>query len=85
MGGTRHGRAADRKWQTVGAVADDLGVSTRTVLRWIDRGEIEALRLPSGRLRISENAYNAWIAGHTTGPEQRSVAEVNEGGRRADG
>jgi excisionase family DNA binding protein len=63
-----HPRAADG-WQTVGMVADRLGVSTRTVLRWIGRGELEALRLPSGRLRISENAYNAWIASHTTGPE----------------
>jgi excisionase family DNA binding protein len=33
---------------TVAHVADELGVSTRTVQRWIDRGELPAVRLPGG-------------------------------------
>jgi excisionase family DNA binding protein len=45
-------------------VAEELDVSTRTVLRWIDAGELEALRLPGGRLRIAEselhNALRSW-------------------------
>jgi excisionase family DNA binding protein len=85
MGGTRRGRAAVGAWQTVADVADHLGVSTRTVLRWVERGELKALRLPGGRLRISQTAYNAWIAAHTTGPERRSLGGVYGGDSDADG
>ena len=64
----------------VADVADDLGVSPRTVLRWIERGEIEALRLPGGGLRISQTAYSAWQASRTTSTGDRILAAVDEGG-----
>jgi excisionase family DNA binding protein len=62
----------------VADVADDLGVSPRTVLRWIDQGEIEALRLPGGRLRISQTAYSTWLATHTMTTGGRTLGRVQE-------
>ena len=47
---------------TAAAVAETLGVSNRTVLRWIDRGDLAAVRLPGGRLRVSETALAAHLA-----------------------
>jgi excisionase family DNA binding protein len=49
------------QWLTVASVADDLDVSPRTVLRWIDRGEFPAVRLPGGRLRIKQADYAAFL------------------------
>ena len=65
-------------WLRVAAVADELGVSPRTVLRWVERGELEALRLPGGRLRIPQNAYCSWIAARMTGPTGRILAAGDE-------
>ena len=63
---------------TVAQVADDLGFSPRTILRWIDQGEIEALRLPGGRLRISQTAYSTWLAAHTMTTGGRTLGKVQE-------
>lgn len=38
---------------TVADTADRFDVSRRTVLRWIAAGDLIALRLPGGRLRIT--------------------------------
>jgi excisionase family DNA binding protein len=65
-------------WLTVASVADDLGVSPRTVLRWVERGELEALRLPGGRLRISHVAYSSWLAARTVPASQRTLAIVGD-------
>ena len=43
-----------RKPLTVGLVADRLGVSTRTVQRWIESGRLPSFRLPGGGVRIAE-------------------------------
>jgi excisionase family DNA binding protein len=51
---------------TCAQVADELGVSTRTVLRWVDRGELEAVRLPGGRLRVSQAALAGHLASWST-------------------
>lgn len=51
---------------TCAQVADTLGVSTRTVLRYIDRGDLPAIRLPGGRLRVNEAALAAALAGWRT-------------------
>jgi excisionase family DNA binding protein len=65
---------------TVAAVAEDLGVSPRTILRWVNRGELEALRLPGGRLRIPQSAYTDWIASHMASGDPRTLAAIDEGG-----
>jgi len=62
----------------VADVADELGVSARTVLRWVAAGEIEALRLPGGRLRISQIAYSAWLVERSTAAGGRTLAAFNE-------
>lgn len=41
-----------RIYFTVDQIAKQLGVSTRTVRRWIDGGLVQAARLPGGGLRI---------------------------------
>jgi excisionase family DNA binding protein len=67
-------------WLTVAQVADELGVSPRTVLRWVDRGDLDAVRLPGGRLRVSQAAFAAWLAERSTTSGGRIVAAVDEGG-----
>jgi excisionase family DNA binding protein len=51
---------------TAREVADRLDVSPGTVLRWIRRGDLPAIRLPGGRLRIAENALDEWLAARAT-------------------
>lgn len=51
---------------TCAQVAEDLGVSVRTVTRWIDAGSLEAVRLPGGRLRVSQTALAAYVAAWST-------------------
>ena len=51
---------------TCAQVAEEVGVSTRTILRWIEAGDLPAIRLPGGRLRISETALVAAVASWAT-------------------
>lgn len=37
-------------WGTIADAAERWDVSTKTVRRWIARGEVQAVRLPGGRL-----------------------------------
>ncbi len=54
------------KFYTVGDVAECLGVSERTVRRWIDSGAVAVHRL--GRLtRISDADLEAFLAAHRSG------------------
>jgi excisionase family DNA binding protein len=53
---------------TAADVAETLGVSTRTVLRWIGAGELSAVRLPGGRLRVPQTALAAHLAAWATPP-----------------
>jgi excisionase family DNA binding protein len=47
---------------TTGALAVRLGVHRSTILRAIDRGELEALRLgPHGHYRIPADAAERWL------------------------
>jgi len=50
---------------TVAQVADEVGVSARTVLRWLAAGELPCLRLPGGGIRIPQVAYLEWIEART--------------------
>ena len=66
-------------YRTVASVAEDLEVSARTVLRWVERGDLAAVRLPGGRLRIAESdlagALDRWQA-----VPRRILAAVDDGG-----
>jgi excisionase family DNA binding protein len=61
-------------------VAEELDVSTRTILRWIDAGRLDAVRLPGGRLRIAQSAWSAFLAHHATTNGAPTLASVDEGG-----
>jgi excisionase family DNA binding protein len=49
-------------WLTLADVADELEVSTRTVMRWVERGQFPAVLLPGGRKRIHRDAFRDWLA-----------------------
>jgi excisionase family DNA binding protein len=51
---------------TARTVADMLDVCTETVLRWIRLGELPAIRLPGGAIRIAEHELTAWLAERAT-------------------
>lgn len=57
-------------------IADVLGVSTETVLRWNRRGELPGFRLPSGALRFRSDEFDAWLRARATAPSvnRRSAA-----------
>jgi excisionase family DNA binding protein len=58
---------------TARTVADLLGVSTETVLRWTRRGDLPAIRLPGDALRYREDELEAWLDGRAT--SVRAVVE----------
>jgi excisionase family DNA binding protein len=56
---------------TTGAVARYCGVSKVTVLRWIEKGNLVAFRLPGGQNRIHRDDFYAFADRHSI-PIQRS-------------
>lgn len=55
---------------TAREVADLLGVTAETVLRWTRAGELPAIRLPGtarGRIRYRPADVDAWLDRHETG------------------
>ena len=51
---------------TAREVADLIGVSAETVLRWTRRGELPAIRLPGGAVRYREDELDAWLEERAT-------------------
>lgn len=51
---------------TAREVAERVGVSTETILRWVRRGELTAIRLPSGALRFPEPMLVQWLTERAT-------------------
>jgi excisionase family DNA binding protein len=51
---------------TAREVADMLGVSTETVLRWTRAGDLPAIRLPGGAIRYRPAELEAWLAARAT-------------------
>lgn len=51
---------------TARAVADMLDVCAETVLRWIRNGELPAIRLPGGAVRIAKADLNEWLVERAT-------------------
>lgn len=52
---------------TARAVAEFLGVSTETVLRWHRKGKLPGRRLPGGALRFVEAELDEWLSRRATG------------------
>lgn len=64
----------DRPLLTARAVAELLDVTPETVLRWVRRGELPAVRLPGtvrGRLRFRVEDVDAWIEARAMGAAPR--------------
>jgi excisionase family DNA binding protein len=55
---------------TAREVADVVGVSSETVLRWTRRGELPAIRLPGGAIRVRENVLDEWLRERSTVSER---------------
>ena len=57
---------------TTREVAELLGVSSESVLRWVRRGDLPAIRLPGGAIRFRPDDIEAWLADRTVGsPDAR--------------
>src|SRR5881396_2955945 len=48
-----------KRYYTPSEVADRVGVSRQTVIKWIDRGELEAELTPGGHHRIPASAFQS--------------------------
>ena len=67
-------------------VAERLGATPATILRWTRHGDLPALRLPSGAVRYREDELDAWLEERatprrgapatTTGAAPRSLSSV---------
>ena len=53
------------EYLTTGTVARHCGVSKVTVLRWIEKGDLTAFRLPGGQNRIHRDDFYAFAAKHS--------------------
>jgi len=62
---------------TAREVADILGVSTETVLRWTRRGELPAVRLPGGAIRYREDVIEACLEEWATPGRGVSTAPID--------
>jgi len=61
---------------TARQVAETLGLSTETVLRWSRRGELPAIRLPGGAIRYSQTDLDQWLAHRATLPTENTLKEI---------
>ena len=52
------------QYLTTGAIARHCGVSKVTVLRWIEKGNLAAFRLPGGQNRIRREDFFDFAAKH---------------------
>jgi two-component system, OmpR family, response regulator VicR len=52
------------QYLTTGAVARHCGVSKVTVLRWIEKGNLVAFRLPGGQNRICREDFYSFATKH---------------------
>jgi excisionase family DNA binding protein len=62
---------------TARELAEQLGISTGALLRWTRRGEVPAVKLPSGAVRYRPDAIDAWLAEHEMGAAGREVSPTH--------
>jgi excisionase family DNA binding protein len=64
---------------TTREVAEQLGVTRETILRWTRRGVLPAFRLPGGAIRYRQTELDAWIETHATGATGRGGDTRHDG------
>jgi excisionase family DNA binding protein len=64
---------------TARELADQLGVTAETVLRWTRRGELPAFKLPGGAIRYREDDLDAWLERRATGAADREGESQPDG------
>jgi excisionase family DNA binding protein len=69
---------------TAREVAQVIGVSTETVLRWTRRGELPAIRLPGGAIRFREDDLDGWLEERAT-PRRGSANHPGPDAARREG
>ena len=69
LAGDLEGRVTGRPLLRAREVAETLGLSVETVLRWTRRGVLPGFRLPGGALRYEPEAIDAWLAARRVGEE----------------
>jgi excisionase family DNA binding protein len=52
---------------TAREVAEQLGYSSETILRWTRQHKLRGIRMPDGRLRYRDEDIEAWLAARETG------------------
>lgn len=57
---------AEGRLLTARTVAERLDLSTETVLRWVRSGQLPAIKLPGGSIRIVESTFEEWLASRQT-------------------
>ena len=70
---------------TARQVAEILGVSSETILRWTRRGDLSAIKLPGGAIRFRESDLEAWLDEHATATPGRESASNPDRRRRSNG
>jgi excisionase family DNA binding protein len=65
---------------TAREVADMLSVSSETVLRWTRKGQMPALRLPSGQIRYWEIDLESWLAANATVADTGAIPKAGPRG-----
>ena len=61
---------------TARQLAETLGVSTETVLRWTRRQELPAIRLPGGAIRYRATDIERWLERREIGGQDEVGAPV---------
>jgi excisionase family DNA binding protein len=62
-------------------VADELGLTTETILAWVRNGQLPAFRLPNGAIRFNQDDLDAWLAERATS-KRRDVTQTADAARQ---
>ena len=66
---------------TARTVGDMLDVSAETVLRWIRKGDLPAIKLPGGTIRVAADELEQWLEERAT-PRRGVLATRDDAARR---
>jgi excisionase family DNA binding protein len=68
---------------TARQVAELIGVSPETILRWARRGELPAIRLPGGAIRFRQDDLDNWLQERTATPRRGVLPTPQDAAERA--